>query len=63
MNNIERRHLAKARVVDVSVAKTAINESRRRRAEAAQKLRKELAAAQFSCKSVEVVSQPRHAIG
>jgi hypothetical protein len=63
MNNIERRQLIKGRVIDVSVAKTAINESRRRRADAAKKLRKELAAAQSSKKPREVVSYPRHAVG
>jgi hypothetical protein len=63
MNNIERRQLVKGRVIDVSVAKTAINESRRRRADAAKKLRKELAAAQSSKKPREFVSYPRHAVG
>jgi hypothetical protein len=61
MNNIERRQLVKARVIDVSVARTAINESRRRRSDAAKKLRKELAAAQSSRKAREVISYPRHA--
>jgi hypothetical protein len=63
MNNIERRQLIKARVVDVSVAKTGINESRRRRSEAAKKLRKELAAANSRKQQAEVISYPRHAIG
>jgi hypothetical protein len=63
MNNIERRQLVKARVVDVSIAKTTINESRRRRSEAAKKLRKELSALQSSHKSADVVSYPRHAVG
>jgi hypothetical protein len=63
MNNIERRQLIKARVVDVSIAKTAINESRRRRSDAAKKLRKELAAAQSSRKPAEVVSYSRNAVG
>jgi hypothetical protein len=63
MNNVERRQLVKARVIDVSVAKTAINESRRRRDEAAKKLRKELAALQSSHKPADAVSYPRHAVG
>ena len=63
MNNVERRQLVKARVIDVSVAKTTINESRRRRNEAAKKLRKELAALQSSHNAADVVSHPRHATG
>ena len=63
MNNVERRQLVIARVIDVAVAKTAVNESRRRRSEAAKKLGKELAAAQSSRKPREVVSYPRHAVG
>jgi hypothetical protein len=61
MNNVERRQLVKAGVIDVSVAKTAINESRRHRNEAAKKLRKELAALQSSHKVRDSVSHPRHA--
>jgi hypothetical protein len=63
MNNVERRQLVKARVIDVFVAKTTINESRRRRDEAAKKLRKELAALQSSDKAADAVSRPRHAVG
>lgn len=63
MNNVERRQLVKARVIDVSVAKTAINESRRRRSEAAKKLRKELSALKSSHKAADLVSYPRHAHG
>ncbi len=63
MNNVARRQLVKARVIDVSVAKTTVNESRRRRNEAAMKLRKELAALQFSNRAADVVSYSRHALG
>lgn len=63
MNNIERRQLIKTRVVDVSIAKTAVNESRRRRSEAAKKLRKDLAVLESTVKSAELVSYPRHAVG
>jgi hypothetical protein len=63
MNNVERRQLVKARVIDVSVAKTAINESRRRRSEAAKKLRKELAVLQSSHKPSDAVSYSRQALG
>jgi len=44
MNALERRRLVKARVIDVKVAKAAVNESRRQRVEAAKALRKDLAA-------------------
>ena len=63
MNNFERRQLIKARIVDVAVAKTTINESRRRRADATKKLRKDLEVARSSGKPVEVISYPRRAAG
>ena len=48
MNTFERRRLIKGRVIDVTVAKAGVHESRRERAEAAKKLRKALAAKQVN---------------
>ena len=48
MNSLVRRQLVKARVIDVKVAKAAVNESRRQRAEAAKALRKDMAAERFA---------------
>lgn len=63
MNTFERRQIVKGHVIDVSIAKTAINKSRRERAEAARKLRKIMAASRFASIQAETVSYPRHAIG
>jgi hypothetical protein len=62
MNTIERRQIVKGRVIDVVVAKTAVNESRRERAEAAKKLRKALAANRFATIKPDTISYPRHAV-
>jgi hypothetical protein len=62
MNTFERRRLVKGRVIDVSVAKAAVHDSRRQRAEEAKKLRKALAAKQSAAK-VETISYPRQAVG
>ena len=48
MNTLERRRLVKGQVVDVKVAKAAVNASRRQRAEAAKVLRKDMAAQHFN---------------
>ena len=64
MNALERRRIAKSHVIDVAVAKVAINKSGRQRAEAAQKLRKEVAANHFaSVVQSETISYPRQAAG
>jgi hypothetical protein len=63
MNTFERRRLIKGRVIDVTVAKTAVHESRRQRTEAAKKLRKALAAKQAASAQVETISYPRQAAG
>lgn len=63
MNTLERRQLVKARVVDVKVAKTAVNESRRQRAEAAKELRKDLAAKRYATAQRDTVSYPLRAAG
>jgi len=59
MNTFERRRVIKERVVDVAVAKTAVNESRRRRREAARKLQKDMAAARFgSSRQADAIASP-----
>jgi len=63
MNIFERRQLVRGHVIDVTVAKAAVNESRRQRAEAAKKLRKALAAKQAAASQRETISYPRHAVG
>lgn len=59
MNTLERRQIVRGQVVDIAVAKTAINKSRRERAEAAKKLRKALAASRYAKLKVETISYPR----
>ena len=44
MNTIQRRQIARAQVIDMSVAKAAIHSSRRQRLEATKNLRKAMAA-------------------
>ena len=51
MNTLERRQIVRGQVIDVSVAKAAVNKSRRERAEAAKKLRKAMAASRFAMRS------------
>lgn len=63
MNTFERRRLIKGRVIDVTVAKVGVHESRRERAEATKKLRKALAAKQAASVQAETVSYPRQAFG
>ena len=59
MNTLERRQIARGQVIDMVVAKTAITQSRRERAEAAKKLRKALAASRYAKVRVETISYPR----
>ena len=61
MNTLERRHIVRNQVIDVVVAKTGVNESRRERADAAKKLRKAMAANQFRAGKAETISYPRQA--
>ena len=64
MNTLERRRIVRGHVIDVSIAKAAINKSRRQRADATKKLRKAMAASHFaSTTKTETVSYPRHAVG
>jgi hypothetical protein len=63
MNTLERRRLVKARVIDVKVAKAAVNESRRQRAEAAKALAKDLAAHSYAAAQRDTVSHPLRAAG
>jgi hypothetical protein len=57
MNTLERRQIVRGQVIDVVVAKAAINKSRRERSEAAKKLRKAMAASRSSLKQ-ETISYP-----
>jgi hypothetical protein len=56
MNTLKRRQLAKANVIDASIAGTAVNESRRQREAAAERLRKDMAARNFAARSADTVS-------
>ena len=56
MNTLERRQFVRGQVIDVAVAKTAINKSRRERADAAKKLRKAMAASRYAATTVETIS-------
>jgi hypothetical protein len=62
MNTFERRRLVKGRVIDVTVAKAAVHESRRQCADEAKKLRKALAVKQAAAHA-ETISYPRQAFG
>jgi hypothetical protein len=63
MNTFERRRLIKARVIDVTVAKTAVQQSRRQRAESAKALRKALAAHAWAATQDETIAYPRQSVG
>jgi hypothetical protein len=59
MNTLERRQIVRSQVIDLMVAKTAINKSRRERTDAAKKLRKALAASRYAKLRVDTISYPR----
>jgi hypothetical protein len=59
MNTQERRRLVRAQIVDVTVAKAAINKSRRERAAAATDLRKSLTKNQFAHREPDSISYPQ----
>lgn len=59
MNTLERRQIVRGQVIDLVVAKTAINKSRREQADAAKKLRKALAASRYARLRVDTISYPR----
>lgn len=59
MNTLERRQIARGQVIDLVVAKTEINKSRRERADAAKRLRKALAASRYAKLRVDTISYPR----
>lgn len=61
MNTLERRQLVKGQIIDIAIAKTPISKSRRQRAEAAKKLRKDLAASRFAALRGEI-AYPRRAL-
>ena len=58
MNTLERRQIVRGQVIDLAVAKTSINKSRRERADAAKKLRKALAASRYAKLRVDTISYP-----
>jgi hypothetical protein len=59
MNTLERRQIVRGQVIDLAIAKTAINKSRRERSDAAKKLRKALAASRYAKLRVDTISYPR----
>lgn len=59
MNTLERRQIVRGQVIDLAVAKTSINKSRRERSDAAKKLRKALAASRYAKLRVDTISYPR----
>jgi hypothetical protein len=59
MNTQERRRLVRAQIIDVGVAKAAINKSRRDRAAAAKDLNKAMAKSQFARRELDSVSYPQ----
>ena len=59
MNILDRRQIVRGQVIDLMVAKTSVNKSRRERADAAKKLRKALAASRYAKLRVETISYPR----
>lgn len=62
MNTLERRQIIKGHLIDAVVAKAAVNQSRRKRKEAAKKLHKELAASRYASTQPDTISYPRHSI-
>lgn len=56
MNIIERRQFVRDQVIDTMIAKTAINKSRRERAEASRKLRKTMMLSRAATAPRETVS-------
>lgn len=59
MNTQERRRFVRGQVVDVAVAKAAINNSRRQRAAATKDLRKAMTKSQFAHRELDSVSYPQ----
>lgn len=59
MNTLERRQIVRGQVIDLVVAKTAINKSRRERSDATKKLGKALAASRYAKLRVDTISYPR----
>jgi hypothetical protein len=59
MNTLERRRLVRGQVIDVAIAKTAVNKSRLQRAEAGKSLRKQMAASRAASLQAETVSYPQ----
>ncbi len=59
MNTQERRRFVRAQIIDVAVAKAAINKSRRERAGAARDLHKAMTKSQFAHRELDSFAHPR----
>lgn len=59
MNTQERRRFVRAQIVDVAVAKAAVNKSRRERAAATKDLHKAMTKNQFAHRKLDSVSYPQ----
>lgn len=59
MNTLERRRLVRGQVIDVAIAKAAVNKSRRQTAEAAKSLRKQMVASRSATLQAETISYPQ----
>lgn len=59
MNTQERRRFVRAQVIDVAIAKAAINKSRRERAAASKDLGKAMLKNQFARRELDSVSYPQ----
>lgn len=61
MNTLERRRIAKAQLIDVSVVKADLSQSRRQTADDTKKIRKDLAATRFAAKQRDTLTTPSFA--
>lgn len=50
MNTLERRRIAKAQLIDVSIVKADLSQARRQTADDTKKIRKDLAATRFAAR-------------
>lgn len=58
MNTLERRRIARAQLIDVSIVKADLSQSRRQSSDATKKLRKAMAANHFAAAKPETVAPP-----
>jgi hypothetical protein len=59
MNALERRRLVRGQIIDVTVAKAAVNKSRRQRIEAAHSLQQQMTASKAAARRPETISYPQ----